>query len=166
MTNVWHRFVDPGNGTFLRTVTDERFTTVGESAATAGGRSFDLSFANVPTNAQLVAFSGPTDGIHATNAWAAVSDILAEVPPGTSTVHDVVVPLTADATVLRFRLARFNPASTNGLETFEEWTELVPVTTAPVLRVDAVSPGWTNIVVAGSLAEILDLGGRRKEAAA
>ena len=150
VTNVWQRFVDSGHGSFLRTVTGEKFTTVGESAASMDGRSFDLSFADVPTNAQLVAFSGPADGVHATNAWSSVSAVLAEVPPGTSTTN-VVVPLAADATVLRFRLARFNPASTNGLETFEEWTDLVPVTAAPVLRIASAAPGWTNVVVAGSL---------------
>lgn len=156
-TNVWKRFVDPGNGTFLRTVTGEKFTTVGASTEAEDGRSFDLSFANVPTNAQLVAFTGPADGFHDAGAWRDASAVLAEVPPGTSTTN-VVVPLAADATVLRFRLAHFDAASTNGLEVFEEWTEMMPVTAAPVLLLDAVSPGWTNVVVAGSL-ESFGIGG-------
>ncbi len=149
-TNVWSRFLDPGNGTFFRTATGEKFTTVGASAEAAGGRSFDLSFAGVPTNAQLVAFSGPVDGFHDTNGWRDVSAVLADVPPGDSTTN-VTVVLAGDARVLRFRLARFDAASTNGLETFEEWTEMVAVTAEPVVRLDAVSPGWTNVVVSGTL---------------
>ena len=150
LTNVWQRFADPGAGTFLRTVTGERFTTVESSAAAASGRSFSLSFANVPTNAQLVAFSGPADGFHDTNGWAAASVVLADVAPGTSTTN-IVVPLAADARVLRFRLSHFDAASTNGLDVFEEWTEMVPVSASPVVRVDSASPGYTNLVVAGSL---------------
>ena len=149
-TNVWNRFVDPGNASFFRTVTGKKYTTVGDSAPAADGRSFDLSFTDVPTNAQLVAFSGPVDGIHATNGWRDVSVVLAEVQPGTSTTN-IIVPLAADATVLRFRLAHFDAASTNGLDVFEEWTEMQPVTAAPVIRLDTVSPGWTNVVVTGSL---------------
>ena len=150
LTNVWQRFADPGNGTFLRSVTCERFTTVGESAAAEGGRTFDLAFAGVPTNAQLVAFSGPADGFHDAGNWAAPSAVLAEVPPGASTTN-VVVPLAADARVLRFRLAHFDAASTNGLEVFEEWTEMFPVTAEPVVRIASVAPGYTNVVVAGSV---------------
>ena len=150
LTNVWQRFADPGAGTFLRTVTGERFTTVESSAAAASGRSFSLSFANVPTNAQLVAFSGPADGFHDTNGWAAASAVLADVAPGTSTTN-IVVPLAVDARVLRFRLAHFDEASTNGLDVFEEWTEMFPVTEEPVVRVASAAPGWTNVVVAGSL---------------
>lgn len=150
LTNVWQRFADPGDGSFLRTVTGERFTTVESSTAAASGRSFSLSFANVPTNAQLVAFSGPADGFHDSNGWAAASAVLADVAPGTSTTN-IVVPLAADARVLRFRLARFDAASTNGLGVFEEWTEMFPVTEEPVVRVASAAPGWTNVVVAGSL---------------
>ena len=149
-TNVWKRFGDPGNGTFLRTRMRERFTTVGESAATENGRSFDLSFENVPTNAQLVAFFGPVDGFHDTNGWKYASGVLAEVTPETSTTN-VTVELPADATVLRFRLAHFDPEATDGLANFEEWTEMMPVTAAPVVRIDAVSPGYTNVVVSGTL---------------
>ena len=149
-TNVWLRFVDPGNGTFLRTMTGERFTTVTNSFAAQGGRSFELAFENVPTNAQLVAFTGPADGFHDAGGWAAQSAVLAEVPSSNSTAT-VTVPLAADARVLRFRLAHLDAASTNGLDVFEEWTELFPVTEEPVLRVDAAAPGWTNVVVAGSL---------------
>jgi hypothetical protein len=150
LTNVWQRFADTGAGTFLRTVTGERFTTVGASSAAAGGRSFDLVFTGVPTNATLVAFTGPADGLHATSEWASASAVLAEVPPGDSTTN-VTVALAADATVLRFRLAHFDAASTNGLAVFEEWTEMVPVSASPVVRVDSASPGYTNLVVAGSL---------------
>ncbi len=149
-TNVWLRFADPGNASFLRTVTGERFTTIGESSAAEGGRSFDLTFAGVPTNATLVAFSGAADGLHATNAWDAVSGVLAEIPPGDSTTN-VTVALADDATVLRFRLAHLDAASTNGLEVFEEWTEMVAVSASPVVRVDSASPGYTNLVVAGTL---------------
>ena len=150
LTNVWQRFADPGDGSFLRAVTGERFTTVESSAAAASGRSFSLSFANVPTNAQLVAFSGPADGFHDTNGWTAASAVLADVAPGTSTTN-IVVPLAADARVLRFRLAHFDAASTNDLDVFEEWTELFPVTEEPVVRVASAAPGWTNVVVAGSV---------------
>ncbi|MBQ3810827.1 MAG: hypothetical protein II839_08440 [Kiritimatiellae bacterium] len=150
-TNVWQRFADTGAGMFLRTVTGERFTTVGESSDAEGGRSFDLTFAGVPTNATLVAFSGPTDGLHATSEWASVSAVLAEIPPGDSTTN-VTVALANDATVLRFRLAHFDAASTNGLDVFEEWTEMVAVSASPVVRVDSASPGYTNLVVAGNLA--------------
>ena len=156
-TNVWHRFADPGNGTFLRTTTTNRFTTVTASADDPNGRSFDLSFENVPTNAQLVAYSGPVDGLHDTNGWRDASIVLAEIPPGTSTTN-VVVSHAADATVLRFRLAHLNPASTDGLENFEEWTVAHPLTEAPVVRLDSVSPGYTNVVVAGSL-ESFGIGG-------
>ena len=150
LTNVWQRFADTGDGTFLRTVTGERFTTVGASAAVEGGRSFELSFAGVPTNAQLVAFTGPADGFHDAGDWAAQSAVLAEVPPSNSTAT-VTVSLAADARVLRFRLAHFDAVSTNGLDVFEEWTEMFPVTEEPVVRIASASPGWTNIVVAGSL---------------
>ena len=156
LTNVWQRFADTGAGTFLRTVTGERFTTVGASAITGGTgrlgelRSFDLTFTGVPTNATLVAFFGAADGLHATNEWDAVSGVLAEIPPGDTTTN-VPVALPADATVLRFRLAHFDAASTNGLAVFEEWTEMVPVSASPVVRVDSASPGYTNLVVAGSL---------------
>ena len=150
LTNVWQRFADTGDGTFLRTVTGERFTTVGASAAVEGGRSFELSFAGVPTNAQLVAFTGPADGFHDAGDWAAQSAVLAEVPPSNSTAT-VTVPIAADARVLRFRLAHFDAASTNGLDVFEEWTEMFPVTEEPVVRIASASPGWTNVVVAGSL---------------
>lgn len=149
-TNVWRRFADPGNGTFLRTDMGERFTTVVSSDEAEGGRTFNLSFANVPSTSRLVALSGPADGHHETNAWRDVSAVLAEVPPGTSTTN-VVVPLATDATVLRFRLAHFNPDSTDGLENFEEWTEMVPVTAAPVLGIDSILPGYTNAVVAGTI---------------
>ena len=150
LTNVWQRFADTGDGTFLRTVTDERFTTVTNSFAAQGGRSFDLAFENVPTNAQLVAFFGPADGFHDAGDWAAQSAVLAEVPPSNSTAT-VTVPLAADARVLRFRLAHFDAASTNGVDVFEEWTEMFPVTEEPVVRVASAAPGWTNVVVAGSL---------------
>ena len=150
LTNVWQRFADTGAGTFLRTATGERFTTVGASSAAAGGRSFDLAFTGVPTNATLVAFTGPSDGFHDTNGWAAASAVLAEVPPGDSAAT-VTVPLAADARVLRFRLAHFDAASTNGLDVFEEWTEMFPVTEEPVVRVASAAPGWTNVVVAGFL---------------
>ena len=150
LTNVWQRFADTGAGTFLRTVTGERFTTVGASSAAEGGRAFDLTFTDVPTNATLVAFFGAADGLHATNEWDAVSGVLAEIPPGDTTTN-VTVALPADATVLRFRLAHLDAASTNGLAVFEEWTEMVPVSASPVVRVDSASPGYTNLVVAGSL---------------
>ena len=156
-TNVWRRFVDPGNGTFLRTVTGERFTTVESSAAAANGRSFDLAFEKVPTNATLVAFSGAEDGFHDTNRWALASGVLAEIPPGDSTTN-VTVELDPSATVLRFRLAHLDASSTNGLDVFEEWTEMVAVTEHPVVRIDAAVPGWTNVVVAGSL-ESFGIGG-------
>ncbi len=151
LTNVWQRFADTGAGTFLRTVTGERFTSVTNySLAAQGGVSFDLAFENVPTNATLVAFTGPADGFHDTNGWAYASAVLAEVPPSNSTATVTVSP-AADATVLRFRLAHFDAASTNGLDVFEEWTEMFPVTEQPVVRVDVAAPGWTNVVVAGSL---------------
>ena len=158
-TNIWLRFADPGNGTFFRSATGERFTAVGASAAAQGGRSFDLAFAGVPTNAQLVAFTGPADGFHDPGNWAAQSAVLAEVPPGTSTTN-VVVPLAADAKVLRFRLAHFDAASTNGLDVFEEWTEMIAVSPSPVVSLASVSPGWTNAVVAGSL-DSFGIGGVR-----
>ena len=99
LTNVWQRFADTGAGTFLRTVTGERFTTVGASSAAEGGRAFDLTFTDVPTNATLVAFFGAADGLHATNEWDAVSGVLAEIPPGDTTTN-VTVALPADATAV------------------------------------------------------------------
>ena len=149
-TNIWKRFVDPGNGTFLRTVTGERFTTVGESVAVEGGRSFDLTFTGVPTNATLVAFSGAFDEFHGTSSWDSVSGVLAEIPPGDTTTN-ITVALDGTAKVLRFRLAHFNEASTDGLEVFEEWTEMFAVSESPVVRVDNVLPGYTNVVVSGIL---------------
>ena len=150
LTNVWQRFADPGNGTFLRTVTTNRFTTVGASQAVADGRSFDLSFEGVPTNATLVAFSGPYDGGHATSEWVAVSAALAQVPAGDSTAT-VTVPLAADATVLRFRLATGSDIPADGIHPFEEWTEMLAVSASPVIRIDTATASYTNIVVAGSL---------------
>ena len=152
-TNVWKRFVDPGNGTFLRTVTGERFTTVGASAATGGGRSFALSFEGVPTNATLVAFSGAFDGFHNASEWDSASAVLAEIPRG-NTRTNVEVELDASAKVLRFRLAHFDAASTNGLDVFEEWTEMIPVSPQPAVRIDAAAPGYTNVVVTGTLGSL------------
>lgn len=149
-TSVWSRFVDPGDGTFLRTVTTNRFTTVGASEAVSGGRSFALSFEGVPTNATLVAFTGPYDGGHATSEWAAVSAALAQVPAGDSTAT-VTVPLAADAKVLRFRLATGSDIPADGVHPFEEWTEMLAVSASPVVRLDSAAPGYTNVVVAGSL---------------
>ena len=150
LTNVWQRFADTGDGTFLRTVTGERFTTVGASAAVEGGRSFELSFSGVPTNATLVAFTGPFDGGHATSEWATVSASLAQVPAGHST-RTVNVPLAADARVLRFRLKTESDIPADGLHPFEEWTEMIAVSPSPVVRLDSVSAGYTNVVVAGTL---------------
>ena len=152
-TNVWKRFVDPGNGTFLRTVTGERFTTVGASSVAEGVRSFDLSFEGVPTNATLVAFSGTFDGFHGTSEWDSVSAVLAEIPPG-NTATNIEVGLDESAKVLRFRLAHFDAASTNGLDVFEEWTEMIPVSPLPAVRVDSAAPGYTNVVVAGTLGSL------------
>lgn len=156
-TNVWLRFADPGNGSFLRTRTDERFLTIGASEPVASGRSFSLSFADVPTNAQLVACTGPVDGVHDTNGWANVSAVLADVAPGDSTTT-VSVPLPAGANVLRFRLAHVDAASTNGLDVFEEWSEMVAVSAAPAVRLVSVSPGYTNVVAAGVI-DSLGIGG-------
>ncbi len=155
-TNAWRRFVDPGNGSFLRTVVATNFTTVGEFSLAQDGSSatFALSFADVPTNANLVAFTGPVDGFHDSNNWVHVSDVLPSgVPVGNSTAN-VTVPLSADARVLRFRLAHFNVASTDGKEVFEEWTELFPVSTNPVVCVDAVSPSYMDVSVSGMLESI------------
>lgn len=150
LTNVWQRFADPGDGSFLRTVTTNRFTTVGASEAVSGGRSFVLSFEGVPTNATLVAFTGPYDGGHATSEWAAVTAALAQVPAGDSTAT-VPVPLPTEAKVLRFRLATGADIPADGVHPFEEWTEMIAVSPSPVVRLDSVSPGYTNVVVAGSL---------------
>ena len=149
-TNIWHRFVDPGDGSFLRTVTGERFTTVVSSAAVSGGRSFELSFSDVPTNATLVAFSGAFDGGHVPAAWDVPSGALAQVPAGDSTAT-VSVPLAADARVLRFRLATGPEIPADGVHPFEEWTEMIAVSPSPVVRLDSVSPGYTNAVVSWSL---------------
>ena len=149
-TNVWKRFVDPGNGTFLRTATTNRFTT----ATTADGRTWNLTFEGVPHAAQLVAFWGATDGIHDAAAWETHSTDPVDVPARDSSTTVSVVP-GANATALRFRLAYANVASTNGLDdVFEEWTEVFPVSDAPVVRIDAVRPGFTNVVVSGELAAL------------
>ena len=150
LTNVWLRFADPGDGSFLRTVTGERFTAVESSAAVSGGRSFELSFSGVPTNATLVAFAGAFDGGHATSEWATVSTSLAQVPAGHST-RTVTVPLAEDARVLRFRLKTGADIPADGLHPFEEWTEMLAVSPSPVVRLDSVSAGYTNVVVAGTL---------------
>lgn len=149
-TNVWKRFVDPGNGTFLRTATTNRFTT----ATTADGRTWNLTFEGVPHAAQLVAFWGPTDGVHDAEAWESHSTDPVDVPAGDSSTTVFVAP-GANATALRFRLAYANVASTNGLDdVFEEWTEVFPVSDAPVVRIDAVRPGFTNVIVSGELAAL------------
>ena len=150
LTNVWQRFADPGDGSFLRTVTGERFTAVESSAAVSGGRSFELSFSGVPTNATLVAFAGAFDGGHVPAAWDAESDPLAQVPAGHSTAT-VAVPLAADARVLRFRLKTGADIPADGLHPFEEWTEMLAVSPSPVVRLDSVSPGYTNVVVEGAV---------------
>lgn len=156
-TEVWSRFADPGNGTFFRTVTGERFTTVGASEPVSGGRSYSLSFAGVPASARLVAFSGPSDGLHATGTWSSVSAVLATVPQGDSTAT-VTVPLAADSKILRFRLEHFDAASTSGLDNFEEWSEALPATPEPVPLLESVAPGYTNVVVSGLL-ETFGIGG-------
>ena len=148
-TNVWKRFVDPGNGTFLRTATTNRFT----SASSTDGRTWNLTFEGVPHAAQLVAFWGATDGIHDTNAWASPPVVLAEVPAGNSSTTVSVSP-EANATALRFRLAHADETATDGMAVFQEWTEAFPLTAAPVVRVDAVHPGFTNVVVSGELAAL------------
>ena len=150
LTNVWQRFADPGDGSFLRTMTGERFTAVESSAAAAGGRSFELSFSGVPTNATLVAFAGAFDGGHVPAAWDAESGPLAQVPAGNSTAT-VAVPLAADARVLRFRLKTGADIPADGLHPFEEWTEMLAVSPSPVVRLDSVSPGYTNVVVEGAV---------------
>lgn len=150
LTNVWRRFADTGDGTFLRTATGERFTTVGASSAAAGGRSFDLAFTGVPTNATLVAFTGPYDGGHATSEWARVSTALAQVPAGDSTAV-LTVPLAEDAKVLRFRLATGPDVPADGVHPFEEWTEMFAVSASPVVRLDSAVSGYTNVVVSGYL---------------
>ena len=148
-TNIWKRFVDPGNGTFLRTATTNRFT----AATTADGRTWNLTFEGVPHAAQLVAFWGPTDGIHDAAVWESHSTDLVDVPAGDSS-RTVSVSPEANATALRFRLAYADATSTNGMEVFEEWTEAFPLSDAPVVRVDAVRPGFTNVVVSGELAAL------------
>jgi len=149
LTNVWQRFADPGDGTFLRTVTTNRFTTVGAAEAVSGGRTFELSFEGVPTNATLVAFTGPYDGGHVTSEWATVSVPLAQVPAGDSPAT-VTVPLADDAKVLRFRLATDSDIPADGIHPFEEWTEMIAVSPSPVVRLDSAVPGYTNVVVSGS----------------
>ena len=150
-TNIWKRFVDPGNGTFLRTATTNRFMT----STSTDGRTWNLTFAGVPHAAQLVAFTGALDGVHDPDAWGSGSEssVLVQVPAGDSSTQVTVAP-AAGATALRFRLSHADETAPDGMEVFEEWTEAFPLTDAPVVRVDAVRPGFTNAVVSGELAAL------------
>ena len=121
--DVWKRFVDPGDMSFLRTRTNERFFHVKTVAADGDDLLVSIVFQDVPAAAEFSAWSGPVDGGSDTaGPWASHVDF-GTVSAGDSPEAVFRVHGGAAARYVRFRLAHLSETGTAGLQNnFESWS--------------------------------------------
>jgi len=121
--DVWKRFVDPGDMSFLRTRTTEAFISMKTVVANGEDLLVSIAFHGVPAAAEFSAWSGPVDGGSDTaGPWAAHVDF-GTVAAGDSPESLFRVPGGAAARYVRFRLAHLSETGAAGLQNnFESWS--------------------------------------------
>ena len=124
--DVWKRFVDPGDMSFLRTRTDETFTRIRSVAADGDDLLATVAFEGVPAVAELSAWFGSVDGWH-DDAGPWESNVgLGSIAPGDTPGRVFRIPGGATAKFVRLRLSHLSDTGTTGLQNnFEEWSSVI-----------------------------------------
>ncbi len=138
-SSKWSRFNEPGDMSFLRTRMNEAYTTVAAPVEDGDDFQISLTFANLPSDANITFCYGDLDAGLTLGAWE--NRFAAGGVASNETSRAFTLAGAKGAKVLRVYVASAESTAAGG---FVEWTEPVALARSPLVALESVTPSYTN----------------------